>query len=154
MSEWERLFFTKTPLQTTNWKNTKINCKIAGEIPNQIWYFQELKPCLAFLLQIRSMLMYQWWLFGWLTLCQKLVCCRNKADGNARKCGPKNFSQCHSTLYFWRQVPESKYPEFKMPVYSSFLCIAQHIAVNFFFCDEVRKIKTILQPWKTNTWEN
>jgi len=25
----------------------------------------------------------------------------------------RNFSQCHSTLNFWRQVPESKYPEFK-----------------------------------------
>ena len=44
----------------------------------------------------------------------------------------KNFSQWHSTLYFWRQVPESKYPEFKIPVCNSFLCIAQHIAVIFF----------------------
>jgi len=44
----------------------------------------------------------------------------------------KNFCQCHSTLNFWRHVPESEYPEFKRPVYNSFLCIAQHIAVNFF----------------------
>ena len=60
----------------------------------------------------------------------------------------KNFSQCHSTLYFWRQVPESKYPEFKIPVYSLFLCIAQHIAVNFFLCNEVRKIKPSCNPEK------
>jgi len=43
--------------------------------------------------------------------------------------------------YFWRQVSESKYPEFKIPVYNPFLRIAQHIAVIFFLCNEVRKIK-------------
>ena len=26
----------------------------------------------------------------------------------------KNFRRCHSTFEFWRQVPESKYPELKM----------------------------------------
>jgi len=46
--------------------------------------------------------------------------------------GQKNFSQCHSARNVWPQVPESEYPEIKMPVYYSFLCIAQHIAVNFF----------------------
>jgi len=45
----------------------------------------------------------------------------------------KHFSQCRSSLNFWRQVPESKYREFKIPVYSSFAFIAQHIAVDFFF---------------------
>ena len=54
----------------------------------------------------------------------------------------KNFSQCHSTFYFWRQVPERKYPEFEIQVYNSFLCIAQYIAVNFFLWNEVRKIKS------------
>jgi len=44
----------------------------------------------------------------------------------------KSFSQCHFTLNFWRQVPESKHPEFEIPVYKSFRCIAQHIAVIFF----------------------
>ena len=44
----------------------------------------------------------------------------------------KNFRQGHSTLNFWRQVPESKYLEFKTPVYTSFLCIAQDFAVIFF----------------------
>jgi len=39
----------------------------------------------------------------------------------------KKFGQCHSTD-FWQQVPESKYPKYKRPVYSSFLCITQHIA--------------------------
>jgi len=58
----------------------------------------------------------------------------------------KNFSQCHSTLYFWRQVPESKYPELKIPVYNSFLRIAKHIAVNFFPGNEVRKIKPSCSP--------
>jgi len=47
----------------------------------------------------------------------------------------KNFSQCRSTLNFWRQVPESEYPEFEIPVYNSFMCTAQHIAVNFFLCN-------------------
>jgi len=32
----------------------------------------------------------------------------------------------------WRQVPDSKYPKFNIPVYNSFMCIAQHIAVIFF----------------------
>jgi len=44
------------------------------------------------------------------------------------------------TLNFWRQIPESKHPEFKIPVCNSFLCKAQHIAVNLFHCNEVRKI--------------
>jgi len=44
----------------------------------------------------------------------------------------KNFSQCHSTLNFGRQVQASRYPKVKIPVYNSFLCIAQHNAVNFF----------------------
>jgi len=44
----------------------------------------------------------------------------------------KTLVNAHSTLNFWRQVSESKYPEVKIPVYDSFLCIAQHIAVNFF----------------------
>jgi len=58
----------------------------------------------------------------------------------------KHFSQCHSTLYFWRQVPESKYPEFKIPVYNSFLCMAQHIAVNFFPAMKLLKSSSIVQP--------
>jgi len=80
------------------------------------------------------MLMYQRWLFSWLTVCYKLVCCRHKTDRIARKFGSKrkNFSQCHSRLNFWRQVPESEYTEFKLLVHNSFLCIAQNIAVNFF----------------------
>jgi len=44
----------------------------------------------------------------------------------------KNFSHCHYTLNFWQQVPENKYPEFKIPVHNPFLCIAQHIAAIFF----------------------
>ena len=75
---------------------------------------------------------WRWWLSSSLTVCYKLVCCRNTVDRNARKSGSKNFSQGHSTLNFWRQVPESKYLEFKTPVYNSFLCIAQHFAVIFF----------------------
>jgi len=58
----------------------------------------------------------------------------------------KNFSQCHSTLYLWRQVPETECPEFKIPVYNSFLCIAQHTAVNLFLCNEVCKIKPSCNP--------
>jgi len=62
--------------------------------------------------------------------------------------GSKKLSQRHSTLNFWRQVPESKYPEFKIPVYNSFLCIAQHIAVICLLCNEVRKIKPSCNPAK------
>jgi len=39
----------------------------------------------------------------------------------------------------WRQVPESKYPEFEIPVYNSFLCIAQHIAVILFSAKKFAK---------------
>jgi len=60
----------------------------------------------------------------------------------------KSFSQCHSTLNFWRQVPESKYPEFEKPVYKSFMCIAQHIAVISFLCNEVHKIIPSCNPEK------
>jgi len=60
----------------------------------------------------------------------------------------KNFSQCHSTLNFWRQVQESKYPKFERPPYNSLLCIAQHIAVFFSLYNEVRKIKLLCNPEK------
>jgi len=43
----------------------------------------------------------------------------------------KSFSQYHSKVNFWQQVPDSKYPEYKRPVCYSFLCVAQQIAVNF-----------------------
>jgi len=62
--------------------------------------------------------------------------------------GQKNFSQCHPTLNFWRQVPATAYPQFKIPAYKSFLCIAQHIAVIVFLCNEVRKIKLSFNPEK------
>jgi len=35
--------------------------------------------------------------------------------------------------HFWQQVPESKYPEYKRPVYNLFLYTAQHIAADFVF---------------------
>ena len=140
MSEWEPMYFSKRQLQTTKWKNNKINCNTTGGVPSQIWQFPKVKTSFAFL-QIHLMLMYRWWVSSSLIVCYKLVCCRNKTDRNARKSGSKKFSQRHSTLNFWRQVPESEYPEFKIPVYNSFLCIEQHIAVNFFLYNEVRKIK-------------
>jgi len=60
----------------------------------------------------------------------------------------KSLSQCYSTLNFWRQVPESKHPEFKIPVYKSFMCIAQHITVIFFLCNEVHKTIPSCNPTK------
>jgi len=57
-------------------------------------------------------------------------------------------------LNFWRQIPQSTYPEVKITVYKSFLCIAQHVTVNFFLCNEVRKAKPSCNPEKMNTWEN
>jgi len=50
MSEWERTLFAKSRFQTTKWKNTKMNWKTIGEVTKQMDHFQELKPCLAFLL--------------------------------------------------------------------------------------------------------
>jgi len=41
-----------------------------------------------------------------------------------------------------------KYQKFKRPAYDSFLYIAQHIAVIFFLCNEVRKIKPSCNPEK------
>jgi len=38
--------FAKRQLQTTKWKNTKINFKIAGEVLNQIWPFPRVKTML------------------------------------------------------------------------------------------------------------
>jgi len=92
--------------------------------------------------------MYRWRLSSWLTVCYKLVFSRKKLTEMQENLAQKNFSQCHSALNFWRQVPESEHPEFKMSVYYSFLCIAQHIAVNFFLCNEVRKIKPPRNPEK------
>jgi len=42
------MLFAKGQLQTTTWKNTKINCMNTGEFPTRYDYFQEVKPCLAF----------------------------------------------------------------------------------------------------------
>jgi len=39
-----------------------------------------------------------------------------------------------------------KYPQFKRPVYNSFLYTARHIAVTFFLCNEVRKITPSCNP--------
>jgi len=46
MSERERIFFAKMQLQTTKWKNTEINCKTTGGVPNQIWPLPRVKTML------------------------------------------------------------------------------------------------------------
>jgi len=46
------------------------------------------------------MLMYQWWLFSWLAVGYKLVCCRKKIDRNARKSGQKNLQSMPLQLIF------------------------------------------------------
>jgi len=58
----------------TKWKNTKINCKTTGRVPSRIWPFPNVKTmlCIPWKLQVHSMLMYQWWLFSWLTVCYNL----------------------------------------------------------------------------------
>ena len=140
MSEWEPVCFAKRHLQTTKWKNTKINCKTTGGVPTKICGLHSLK--------IHPVLCSGDGCPVPLTVCYKLVFCRK----NWPKCKniwvKKNFSQCHSALNFWRQVPESEHPEFKIPVHYSFLCIAQHIAVKSFLCNEVRKIKPPHNPEK------
>ena len=132
MSEWERMLFVKRQLQSIKWKNTKIHCKITGGVPRHICPFAGIKTTLAFLVNpfnvnVLSVTGVQFAN----RVCYKLVCCRNETDRNARDLVLKNFSQCHSTVDFWRQVPESKYPKFETPVYDSFLYLARHIAVNF-----------------------
>jgi len=122
--------------------------RLLEEFQARFDHFQELKPCFAFLVNPFnvnvSVMAVQL-----VTVYYKLVCCRKKTDRNARNSGSKNnFSQCHSALNFWRHVPESEYQEFKIPVYNSFLCIAQNIAVNFFLCNEVPKIIPPRNPEK------
>jgi len=79
----------------------------------------------------------------------QLVWGRNKTDRNARKSESKE-TLVNATLHLiLRQVPESDYPAFEIPVYNSFLCIAQHSAVNIFLCNEVRKIK---QSFNLEKW--
>jgi len=47
----------------------------------------------------------------------------------------------------------SKYLELKRPVYHSFLYLAQHTALNFYYvCYEVQKIKTSCKPNKWTLW--
>ena len=43
------MLIAKRRLQTTKWKNTKINFKTTGGVPSQIWAFPRVKPCFAFL---------------------------------------------------------------------------------------------------------
>jgi len=49
MSERERMLFARRQLQTTKWKNTKINVRLLEEFQARFDHFQELKPCFAFL---------------------------------------------------------------------------------------------------------
>jgi len=86
MSEWVGLFVAKRQLQTTKWKNTKINYKTAGEVPSHIWPFPRVKTTLCIPCKSTQCL-YRWWLSSSLTVDYKLVCCRNKTDRNARKSG-------------------------------------------------------------------
>jgi len=78
------------------------------------------------------MLMYQRWLFSWLTVCHKLVCCRKKTDRNARKSGSKK-SSVNATLHL---IFSDRFQKLNMQNlkyrYSSLLYTAQHIDVNFF----------------------
>ena len=99
-----------------------------------------LKPCFALLVNLFSVNVS-------VTAVQcanrfyKLVFCRKNWPKCKKIRVKKYFSQCHSAVNFWQQVPEREHPEFKIPVHYSFLCIGQHIAVNFFLFNEVRKIK-------------
>jgi len=94
------------------------------------------------------MLMYQWWPFSWLTVCYKLVCCRKNTNRNARKSGSKK-SSVNTTLHL---IFSDRFQKLNMQnlkyQYNSFLCTAQHIDVNFFLCNVVRKIKPPGNPEK------
>jgi len=97
MAEWEWMLFAKRQLQTTKWENSKINFKTTGDVPSQIWPFFKSQNHALHSLQIHWMLMYRWWLSSWLTICYKLVCCRDKTDRNTRKSGSKK-SVVNATL--------------------------------------------------------
>ena len=43
-----------------------------------------------------------------------------------------NFNQCHSTVEFWQQVTERKYPELKKISSARLLSVFQHVAVNLY----------------------
>ena len=90
MSEWVGLFVAKRLLQTTKWRNPKINWRPLEKFQATSTIFKSWNHALHSL-EIHSMLMYRWWLSSSLTVCFKLVYCWNKTDQNARKSGSKKL---------------------------------------------------------------
>ena len=106
MPEWERMFFAKRRLQTTKWKNTKINFKTTGGVPSQIWTFPRVKPCFAFLANPFSVNVVG------CPVQQPFVTHLTAAEIKLAEMQKiwllRNFNQCHSAVNFWQQVPKSR----------------------------------------------
>jgi len=95
-------------------------------------HLQKLKPFFAFLVNPFNVNVVG----GGYPVCQQLVtnlsAVEMKLTEMQEDLALKNFSQCPSTVDFWRQVSECMYSEHKRPAYDSFLYLARHIAINFY----------------------
>ena len=78
------------------------------------------------------------------------MCCRNETDENARRLGSKKFQSVPLYSWFWQQVPESKYPEFKRPVYDSFLYIYSTTCCCVFLVSVMKFVKSNHHATLTN----
>ena len=47
------------------------------------------------------------------TFRDRRICSRNGTDQLPEDLAVKNFNKCHSTVEFWEQVTERKYPKLK-----------------------------------------
>jgi len=109
MSEWERILFVKRQLQTTKWKNKKYIVRLLEEFQARFDHLNEWKPCFAFLVNPFNLNVVgdgcpvrQQFVTNLSAVTMKLT--------ESQGLDLKNFSQCHSTVEFWRQVPQSKIP--------------------------------------------
>ena len=154
MSEWEGMLFAKSKLQTTKWKNTKTNCKTTRGAPSQIWPFPGVIIMFYILVNPFNVNVVG----DGYPVRQPIATNSSAVDMRLTEMQEDlaltNFNQGHSTVNFWRQVPESKYPEFKRPVkwlislFSTTYCCA-FLFSNFKYVKSNHR--AIL---KMDTWEN
>jgi len=98
-------------------------------VSSLIWPFARVESMLCNSCNLFNFNCSLWWPSSSLTVFHELVCVETKLTEMHEDVALKNFSQCHSTFEFWRQVTESKHSELKAPVYDSFLYLAQLISV-------------------------
>jgi len=119
-------------------------------------HFQELKLCFPFLVNpfninvsVMAVQMVNRLPTGWLTVCYKLVCCRNKTDRNARKSRSK-ITLANATLHLIlvNRFQKANIQNLKYQCITHF-CVKHSMVLWFFcLCHEVRKIKPSCNPEK------